>query len=210
MTMVMPVVAVEVRQQLHDLARSGGVEVAGRLVGKDHHRIADDRAGDGDALLLAARQLRRVVMLAPLKSDLGQRLRRAGRTLGRGMALVDQRQFDVLERGRAGEQVEALEDEAEIVAAQERPLVAAEARDIDAVEAVGAGGRPVEAADDVHRGRLAGARRPHDGDELALADRQVDAVERAHLGLSAAVVAADAAQFDQGGRGHLSRPRSGR
>ena len=41
-----------------------GVEVAGRLVGHDHRRLADQRARDRDPLLLAARQLGRQVVLA--------------------------------------------------------------------------------------------------------------------------------------------------
>ena len=44
----------------------------------------------------------------------------------RGHAAIDERQLDVLERGRAVEQVEALEDEAEVVAAQQRALLARE------------------------------------------------------------------------------------
>ena len=38
------------------------VEVAGRLVGQDDPRLADQRAGDGDPLLLAAGQLVRAVV----------------------------------------------------------------------------------------------------------------------------------------------------
>ena len=47
---------------------------------------------------------------------------------------VDERQLDVLEGARAGEQVEALEDEADGPVAHLRELAAAEARDLVAVE----------------------------------------------------------------------------
>jgi hypothetical protein len=40
----------------HDIG-GGFVEVAGRLVGEDQRWLVGERAGDGDALLLAARQL---------------------------------------------------------------------------------------------------------------------------------------------------------
>ncbi len=56
---------VEALEQLHDLAALAGVQVAGRLVGEDHLRAGDDRAGDGDQLLLAARELVRVEVLLP-------------------------------------------------------------------------------------------------------------------------------------------------
>src|ERR1700716_3020921 len=43
--------------ELEDLSTCLGVEVAGRLVGEDDLRTARERARDGDALLLSARQL---------------------------------------------------------------------------------------------------------------------------------------------------------
>ena len=49
-----PALAVEVREQLHDLVAARAVEVAGRLVGDEEHRVGDDGAGDRHALLLAA------------------------------------------------------------------------------------------------------------------------------------------------------------
>src|SRR6185369_15466396 len=47
-------VAVDVAQQVEDLARGLGVEVGGRLVREDEVGTSDDRAGDGDALALSA------------------------------------------------------------------------------------------------------------------------------------------------------------
>ena len=41
--------------------------------------------------------------------------------------------------------------------------------------------RPIEAAEDRHERRFAGARRAHDGDELAALDRQADAAQRLHV-----------------------------
>ena len=56
------VLAVELLQQAEDLLGGLAVEVAGRLVADQQRRIGDDRAGDGDALLLAAGQLARLVL----------------------------------------------------------------------------------------------------------------------------------------------------
>ena len=50
---------VDVAQQLEDAARGALVEVAGGLVGDQHHRIVDQRAGDRDPLLLAAGEFAR-------------------------------------------------------------------------------------------------------------------------------------------------------
>ena len=69
-TSVVPRARWIVAQQLHDVAAVGGVEVAGRLVGQDNRRSVGQRARERDALLLAARQLRRVVMRAAGQPDL--------------------------------------------------------------------------------------------------------------------------------------------
>src|SRR5690606_36447698 len=103
-----------------------------------------ERAGDGDALLLAAGKLRRVVMLAALQPDLGQRLGGAGGAFGAAHALVDQRKLDVFLCRGAREEVEALEDEAEVVAADERALVAVQLRYVLSLEEIGPLRRPVE------------------------------------------------------------------
>ena len=81
------------------------IEVAGRLVGEQHVGIGDDRAGDRDALLLAARKLggRMVPPAAsPTLSSAAMR-RLVPRLLV--LAAIEQRQLDILERAwcaRAG------------------------------------------------------------------------------------------------------------
>ena len=47
----------QAREHLHHLVAGRGVEVAGRLVGQQQRRLVDQRAGDGHALLLPAREL---------------------------------------------------------------------------------------------------------------------------------------------------------
>ena len=53
---------VELLHEAHDLVGGLRVERAGRLVGPDDRRVVDERAGDGDALALAAGELRRAVV----------------------------------------------------------------------------------------------------------------------------------------------------
>ena len=90
--------------------------------------------------------------------------------LGRVEAAVAQRHVDVVEEVQIGNQVEALEDEAELLVAQARALVVVHAAHVDVVEPVFAAGELLEQARDVEEGRLARTRRTGDGDELALAD----------------------------------------
>ena len=57
-----PELAVDALERLEDHNAGGDVERAGRLVTQEHVRPLRDRAGDRDALLLAARELRREVI----------------------------------------------------------------------------------------------------------------------------------------------------
>ena len=68
-----------------------------------------------------------------------------------------------------------------------------------AEEAVGAGRRLVEHAHDVEQGRLAGAARPHDGDELALLHLQVHVAQHVGLEGTCLVVLLDVVHVDHGG-----------
>ena len=173
-TMVTPCSRLSDDQRLHDLVRGSRIEIAGRLVGEKQARRVDQRAGDGDALLLAAGELARRVALAIAEAEKCSAARarsmRSARRCRPGGGVVE-RQADILERAGARQQVEALEHEAEALAADAGEVRLAQRRDIDALEEVMAAGRPVEAAENGHQRRLARTRRAHDGDELAGARR---------------------------------------
>ena len=115
-----------------------------------------------------------------------------------GIPRVDQRQRHVVPRAGARQQVEALEHEAQHLAAQAREGRLAQARDVRALEAVAAAGGPVQAAEDGHEGRLPRARRAHDREELAAPHHQADAAQRVDVHVADAVAARDLAQLDAG------------
>jgi hypothetical protein len=119
--------------------------------------VVHERAGDGHALALAAREL--VGAVAEPRAELHpfQRLGGAPAALGRGHAGVDQRQLDVLQRLRARQQVERLEDEADLAVALVRQRVVAHRRDELPVQPVHASVGRVEGTDQVHERRLARA-----------------------------------------------------
>src|SRR6185436_13164111 len=89
-------------------------------------------------------------------------------------ATVEHRQFDVLERGGAGEQVEALENKSELLVAQVGEFVTVQLADIDTVEQETPAGWTVETAEGVHHRALAGSACSHDGDKLSGLDGQRD------------------------------------
>ena len=63
---------VDLAKELEDAARRALVEIARRLVGDEHERIVDERAGERDALLLAAGQLAGKGRRLRRETDLGQ------------------------------------------------------------------------------------------------------------------------------------------
>ncbi len=110
---------------------------------------------------------------------------------------VEEGKLDVLEGGRPGEEVEALEDEPEATVADGRELVAREPRDLLAVEHVPPARRAIEAPEDVHQGRLARAGRSHDGRELTRGDREGHAAERVDLHVAHDVGLGDVLEADE-------------
>ncbi len=164
-------------QHLHDVARGRRVERPGRLVGEQELGARDQRPGDGDTLLLAAGELRRQVLGAIGEADLLEVDRGALVALPARDALVVERQRDVLGRGLERDQVERLEDEADVLAAVLRRPGLGEAAHGDAVEGVLAVVETVEEAENVHQGRLARPGGAHHGDQLARPDVEVEPLE---------------------------------
>ena len=110
---------VELLEESHDLDRCSAIEIAGGLVGQEQRWLGHECAGDGDTLLLTARELA-WLMVGPFRqTDSRQRPRRECTCIEISAgAIVEQRQLDVFESGSAREEIEALEDEAELLIAQ--------------------------------------------------------------------------------------------
>ena len=154
------------------------VEGAGRLVGEDQPRAAHEGAGDRDALLLAAGELVGHGPQALAEPDALEHLDReplAAPELAAGR--VEQRGHDVLERRAPGQQVELLEDEADVAAAPAVALAGAEPLERDLVEEQPAAGRGVEQPEQVEQRRLAAAGAADDAHVIADLDLEVDAAQ---------------------------------
>ncbi len=170
----------ELLEEREDLFARGAVEVTGRLVGEEDAGRVHQRAGDRDALPLAAGELVRPVLHAVGEADASERVRGLYPSILCPETRVDQRQLDIIERRGAGQQVEGLKDEADLLVSDAGELVVVEVGHPMAVEPVLPGGRAVEAADQIHQGGLARSRRPHHRDELVFPNGQIDTAERVH------------------------------
>ena len=159
----------ETLEDLHHLDAGPRVEIAGRLVGQENRRLGHQRPRDGDALLLAAGQLVRVMVHPVLEPDGPAR---PGAFVRRSDAdglvpAVEHRQFDVLERRGPRQQIEALKHETDLACSGRAPARLVTTATRPAVEQIAAGRRPVQAAEDVHERRLPRSRRADDADEFA-------------------------------------------
>ena len=127
---------VQFLEQLHDLHGRLGVQVARRLVGQQHGGVVGERAGDGNALALAAGQLGRQVRQAMLHLHALGKLLRAARPLVWRHPEIEHRHLDVLQHRELRDEVEALEHESEVLQAMVGELVVLHARHVHAVEPV--------------------------------------------------------------------------
>lgn len=133
------------------------VQRAGGLVGQDDRRVAHQRPRDGNALLLAAGELIGLVPDLVAQAHLLQHGAGAAVALGAGDARIHQRHLHVFQQVQPGQQIVLLEDKAQHLIPDGGQLVAVHPAHVPAVEAVGAVGGHIQAADDVHAGGFAGA-----------------------------------------------------
>jgi hypothetical protein len=142
-----------------------------QLVDEEHGRVGAEAAGQGQHLLLAARQ-GAGQLPAPLPQAGEQREGHLADPLQRGAAR--RRHAQVVVDAEVREHRTALADVAHADAGQ---LVGGGAVEVAALHVAAAAPRGQQAAEDVERGGLAGAVRPEQGGDGAPLDGEVDAVE---------------------------------
>jgi hypothetical protein len=94
-----------------------------------------------------------------------------------GHAAIGERQLDVLVHGEIADQVERLEDEADLLVADAGAIGEGEVGDLLLVQPIAAFRRGIEQPEDRQQRRLATAGRAGDRHVLAVADLEVDAGE---------------------------------
>ena len=181
------VVAVESVEDVHDLGAHLGVKVARRLVGQDDFRVADDGPRDGHALTLSAGELRGEVLHAVAQAHPGEHFLGGAAAFLRGDVAVEERQLHVVKHAERGDEVEALEDEAERAVAEGSELLVLHAAGLLPVNLDAARRGRVEQAQHVEQRGLAAARRAHDADKLSFADVQVDILQSQGFNLVGAI-----------------------
>src|SRR5256885_12373700 len=164
-------------EQRQDFLGRFPVQVPGRLVRYEDRGVGGDGPRDGDALLLAARELPREVMHPVLEPHQGERRLDVLAPLGLRERRQQQRQLHVLEGGEHRDEVVKLEHEPDVRGAPAGELRFAQFRDVRA----GDDHRPrigaIDARDQVEQGRLPGPRGAHQPEELPLGDLERDVAQ---------------------------------
>src|SRR5207342_3701898 len=160
-----------------DLHRLPELEVEGaeRLVQQEDLGTVDQRARQGHALALPARELARLALSEGRQLHHRERVGRAVAALGRRHLLDLEPVLDVLLHRHVGEQGVVLEDRVHVA------LVRGEVGDVLAAEQHPAGGRGLEPRDHPEAGGLARSGGTEHREELTLADLEVDAVHGDHV-----------------------------
>ena len=166
--------------QGEDLFAGAAVQVPRRLVGKDDVGVGYQGAGDAHALLLAAAHLRGLVVQVLLQPEVAEHLARGGAALAGADAAVDQGHGHVLQRGHGGEEVELLEDEADVPKAKIHQLLFVHLLQVLPRDHDAAAGGLFQPRHHVQQRGLAAARAADDADELPRVNIQVDPVQRPH------------------------------
>ena len=174
-------VAAQPRQQRHDLVAARPVKVAGGLVRQQQRRRCGERACQRDALLLAPGDLFGAMTLEAVQIELvherahpiTDHLPRQLLTVsGRRLVAQAQGQPHVLSGGEHGEEVEELEDHADVVTTERGARLVIERVHIDPLD----GDRPLvwwlQASEHVQQSALSAAARSHDRDEVPGFDGQ--------------------------------------
>src|SRR4051812_9421834 len=170
-------VAAEGAQDFQYFGGGSRIEIAGRFVGDDQTWVGDEGARDGDALFLAARKLFGQMMHARAEADEFEREFDLFAAFAAGKFCEQQRQFNVLECGEDGNEIEGLKNEPDVLISPISELGFVEARDVDALDEAFAFGWAINARDDMEQGAFAGAGRAHQGEKFAGVDVERDVVE---------------------------------
>ena len=184
-------------QDTHDAQRALAVQRCGGLVRQNHRRAVGQRAGNGDALLLPARELRGLGLGAVRYVQRSQQLQRAGSGLRIGHTGQHGQQGHVVGHVQKRNQVRRLKYKANAVTPQGTQIGRGPAVVVNHILAQrhAPGGRLNDGAQAFEQRAFAGAGRPHQAHHLAGGHRHVDVFKGFHSRVALAIDLAQA--FDE-------------
>ena len=165
----------ELEHEIYDFASGPGIEVAGGFVGEEHIGIGRKCTRQGDSLLLAARELCRVVAKSLSQANPAKTF---GRVLTRvGVAAKLSRQHHVLECGEAAKELECLKNKADMLLAKARAPILIECREFASRQPHLTLGRHIKTGENAQEGCLARSRLADNGAAFPPVDVQAQFIE---------------------------------
>ncbi len=161
--------------QICNLLAGFGIEIASRLVGDQKFWRWRQRPGNGNALLLATRQLSGIMRQPFTEADGDQLL--PGDLEGVADIGKLKRHGDVFQRRHVGDEMKGLEDDADIAATEFRHPVFAQAVQWRAVDDDLAAVEAFETRKNHQQGRLAGSGRTDDANGFTRINQQIHTLE---------------------------------
>jgi len=187
---------VDITKFFHDDVGGAAVKVAGGFIGEDETRIGDERASDGNALLLAAAELPGHVIFAFLEVEMVEDVAGHAQAAVFVKTGVNEGEGDVFDDGKGGDEVKVLENEADLAGAEFGLAAAANAGDVAVAEEVLSRGGLVDEADNVQEGGFTAARRPHDHNEFAAFNGEVEIAQGIIFGIAETIAFGQALKLD--------------
>src|SRR5467141_2218235 len=172
------------------------IEVARRLVRHEDGGVGREGARDGHALLLAARELPRIMVYPVLQADQRERRFDMLAPLGLGERAKQQRQLDVLVGREHWNQVVELKHEPDVPGPPTGELRFAQLRDVRAGDRDRPRVRAIDARDQVQQRGLARPRGAHQAEKFSLRNVERDVVQHGDRHAVAAVGLRDTANLD--------------
>ena len=175
-------------QDLHDLDAGLAVQRAGRFIRQQDLRVVYQRAGNGDALHLAAAELIRLFLQLVSQAYFLQRFRCPAAALLPADAGKGQGQFHVGKHRLVRNQVIALEYKTHRMIPVGIPVPFRKLFCGFSPDHQIAGGVPVQAADNIQQRCFSAAGRPQDRGKFTVAELQVHTPERLHPGVARRII----------------------
>src|SRR5688500_11472924 len=165
---------IEPMHELEDFLGGSLVEIAGGFVGDQNRRIGNDGARDRDPLFLPAGKLAWIVVHSLRQTDHAQRRFGMSPTLFLRQRRQDERQFDVLQGRKHGNEIVKLKEKTNGARAPWRQPGLVQFGDIDAGDEDAARGGLIYPRYKIDKRSLVGAGLAHERDEVAVVVLQSD------------------------------------
>jgi len=169
--------AIELAHEIDELSSVARVQIGRGLVSQNKIWAMHNSAGNGDALTFAAGEEIWAVIRTSREADAIESFCDPPPAIGVGEALNEERVLDVFSGGENWDQIESLEDESYLFAPEDRGLGSVKTGCIDPLDKDAAGGRLIDASDEIEERGLSASAGAGDGEEFTAIDGNRERIE---------------------------------